>query len=444
MEGCAGVMAENPRLARDQIRSLHSRAAEGPDRVNPLPPLQTSEEIVAIARKIALHGGGPASLDLALDLVLHDIVELARDAAGATGAAVALASGGEMVCRATTGENAPDLGMRVETTSGLVGACLSTGDIQCCHDAETDSLVNREVCRLLGVRSMLVMPLGEADQIFGLMEVFSSSPNAFGDQQIALLGSLARRITDSITDVRQRAKGDLGHDDHLQQAREQEFEKQNSDTEVLPQEAYQSRTASTGKANEVWTSILFVAVLAAAVALGIVVGWSRGVKTRAERVPAKPTGTHLTSTQTTQNSSRPADSSLTVNRTVPQPSREAISSPVPEGGLLITQDGKVLYRSVVSPTMKDKALARSDREERRLIHRVEPEYPSDARARHIEGTVVLNMEIQANGQVGAVLVVSGDSLLSEAAVRAVKQWRYGPAASPSQSRISLNFVLPAN
>jgi TonB family protein len=437
-------MAENPRLARDQICSLHSRTGEGPDRVNLLPPLQTSEEIAAIARKIALHGGGPASLDLALDLVLHDIVELARDAVGATGAAVALISGGEMVCRATTGENAPDLGMRVETTSGLVGVCLSTGDIQCCHDAETDTHVNREACRLLGVRSMLVLPLGEADQIFGLMEVFSSSPNAFGDKQIALLGSLARRITESIADVCQRANGNPGNDDLFSQAREQEFEKQDCDTEVLPQEAYRTQRALTGKANEVWTSILFVAVLAAAVTLGIVVGWSGGVKTRSDRVPARPTGTHLPSAQTTQNSSSPVNSSSTVKRTVPQSFREAISSPVPDGGLLITQDGKVLYRSSGSPTTKNNALARSDREERRLIHRVEPEYPSDARARHIEGTVVLNTEIQANGQVGTVFVVSGDPLLSEAAIRAVKQWRYGPAPSASQSKVSLNFVLPAN
>lgn len=437
-------MAENPRLARGQIRSLNSPLGEKTDRANLLSSDQTAEQIADIARKIALHGGGPASLDLALDLVLHDIAELARDATGATGAAVALASGAEMVCRATTGENAPDLGMRVETTSGLVGACLSTGDIQCCHDAETDSHVNRASCRLLGVRSMLVMPLGEAGRIFGLMELFSSSPNAFGDKQIAFLDSLARQVTESIRGVRRRANGDPRHDDPLHQVREQEFQKQHRDVEVLPQEAYRSQSASTGKANEIWTSILFVAVLAAAVALGIVVGWRGGVKTRADRILTKPTGTYPTSTQTTQNSSSPADSSLTVNGKVAQSSRAAISSPVPEGGLLITQDGKVLYRSSASQTRQGKELAEAAREERKLIHRVEPEYPSDARARHIEGTVVLDTEIQANGQVGTVLVVSGDPLLSEAAIRAVKQWRYEPAPGTGQSRINLNFVLPAN
>jgi TonB family protein len=225
--------------------------------------------------------------------------------------------------------------------------------------------------------------------------------------------------------------------------REQESPEQDRDIEVLPQEAYRSQSASTGEESEVWTSVLFVAVLAAAVALGIVVGWRGGVKTRADRVPPKPTGTHLTSTQTTQNLSSPADS-LTVNGKVAQSSRAAISSPVPEGGLLITQDGKVLYRSSASQTRQDKALAEAAREERKLIHRVEPEYPSDARARHIEGTVVLDTEIQANGQVGTVLVVSGDPLLSEAAIRAVKQWRYEPALGTGQSRINLNFVLPAN
>jgi hypothetical protein len=72
--------------------------------------MQQESDVATIAKTLAAHGGGAASFDLALDLILNEVVEQARLATGATGAAVALARDGEMVCRATTGADAPDLG----------------------------------------------------------------------------------------------------------------------------------------------------------------------------------------------------------------------------------------------------------------------------------------------------------------------------------------------
>src|ERR1017187_750299 len=118
---------------------------------------QDPGDVVEVARTLAAHGGGAASFDLALDLVLNEVVEQARLATGATGAAIALARAGEMVCRATTGADAPDLGVRFEMNSGLSGACLHSGAIQHCDDTETDPRVNAESCRQLGVRSILVL-----------------------------------------------------------------------------------------------------------------------------------------------------------------------------------------------------------------------------------------------------------------------------------------------
>src|ERR1700688_4345718 len=139
----------------------------------------SAREVTDVFRTIAANGGGETSFDLAMDLVLHQVVEQARQETGATGAAIALERVGEMVCRATTGADAPDLGVRLETTSGLSGACLQTGKIQQCGDTETDPRVNAEVSRRLGVKSMLVLPLGYGKAPFGILEVFSSRPNAF-------------------------------------------------------------------------------------------------------------------------------------------------------------------------------------------------------------------------------------------------------------------------
>ena len=91
-----------------------------------------------------------------------------------------------MVCRATTGD-APELGVRLETTTGLSGACLQTGTVQQCSDTETDPRVDAEDCRTLGVRSILMVPLSEGNETFGVFEVFSSRPNAFGDRDVNTL-----------------------------------------------------------------------------------------------------------------------------------------------------------------------------------------------------------------------------------------------------------------
>ncbi|MFZ3264246.1 MAG: TonB family protein [Terriglobales bacterium] len=99
--------------------------------------------------------------DLALDLVLNELVVRAADATHATAAALALARGDEMVCRAATGPHALDLGIPINTRDGLSGACVRTGSPQLCNDAESDPRVDPVASRHLGIRSMLIVPVFE-------------------------------------------------------------------------------------------------------------------------------------------------------------------------------------------------------------------------------------------------------------------------------------------
>jgi len=55
-----------------------------------------------------------------------------------------------------------------------------------------------------------------------------------------------------------------------------------------------------------------------------------------------------------------------------------------------------------------------------LVAKVPPHYPDEARAKHIEGSVVLVTEISPEGAVESMKVVSGDSLLATAATEAVE------------------------
>jgi protein TonB len=84
--------------------------------------------------------------------------------------------------------------------------------------------------------------------------------------------------------------------------------------------------------------------------------------------------------------------------------------------------------------------------EANLIHDVTPQYPPEAGRKRIEGTVVLMAVIGKDGTVRDVRVENGLPLLAQAAIDAVKQWRYRPYLLNGEpvevdSHITINFTL---
>ena len=82
-----------------------------------------------------------------------------------------------------------------------------------------------------------------------------------------------------------------------------------------------------------------------------------------------------------------------------------------------------------------------------LIHHVNPAYPTEALAARLEGDVVLQGVIGKDGEVHEVRVVSGDPRLVEAAMEAVRHWRYDPFRSNGEpvdmlSTLTVHFRLP--
>jgi TonB family protein len=63
---------------------------------------------------------------------------------------------------------------------------------------------------------------------------------------------------------------------------------------------------------------------------------------------------------------------------------------------------------------------------RNLINRKQPAYPEAARQARVQGTVKMHVVLAQDGSVKAIEIVSGDPLLQQAAMDAVKQWRYKP------------------
>jgi protein TonB len=61
-----------------------------------------------------------------------------------------------------------------------------------------------------------------------------------------------------------------------------------------------------------------------------------------------------------------------------------------------------------------------------IVRKVNPKYPPEARKNHIQGDVILQMTIDKQGNITNVNVVKGEPILADAAVEAVKQWKYKP------------------
>ncbi len=141
----------------------------------------------------------PAELDL--EPAISAITERAQHLTGATGAAIALRAGDEIVCRARAGRTAPDLGVRLQTDAGISAEAVRTGEVMLCHDAERNPRVDLASCRRLGVRSILVSPLRHYRRTLGVFEVLSSSPSAFDERDVATMQLLSSMMVAAISRI---------------------------------------------------------------------------------------------------------------------------------------------------------------------------------------------------------------------------------------------------
>lgn len=77
--------------------------------------------------------------------------------------------------------------------------------------------------------------------------------------------------------------------------------------------------------------------------------------------------------------------------------------------------------------------------ERKVITRVEPKYPSTLERLYIGGVVRLQVNIAANGTVESAQLLGGNPILGQSAIAAVKQWKYAPAKTKTQTVERLEF-----
>ncbi len=139
--------------------------------------------------------------DLELEPAISAITERAQQLTGATGAAIALRAGDEIVCRARAGRTAPDLGVRLQTEGGISAEAVRSGEVMLCHDAERNPRVDLASCRRLGARSILVSPLRHYRRTLGVFEVLSSNPGAFDERDVATMQLLSSMMVAAISRI---------------------------------------------------------------------------------------------------------------------------------------------------------------------------------------------------------------------------------------------------
>jgi len=374
------------------------------------------------------HGAGSSSEDLALDLLLHEVVSQACSTTNAAGAAIALVRDGEFICRATSGKHAPGLGSQLSADTGLSGACIQSYEVQRCDDTEVDTRVDAAACRRLGVRSVVVVPLLQRSAVAGVLEAFSPHAHVFTDGDVKTLITFSQRIVDTMI-------------------RPVETEQEEGTTSSA--ESFEANEMASPSRKDPWMTVLTILIVALALLLGWMLG-HRGLGEVVEKktplvdtVSAKPAGpTNETSPPSTPVSNAISNSTL-ASVTTPK------ASPETPGGLVVYENGKLVFQVKPAPARANSIAVQvpPNTADSLLIERVEPQYPDPARLAHIQGPVILQVDVNEKGTVQELRALRGDPQLVMAAVEAVRQWRFKPYAPRGealnfQTQVTVDFKLP--
>lgn len=455
----------------------------------PLPPPD-------LTRVLEEHLAATFPPELAIDLVLNELVVRAADATRASTASLALSQGEEMVCRAATGAHAPGLGVPLNMEDGLSGACVRTYMPQLCDDAESDPRVDSAVLSRLGIRSMLIVPIFDEPpedrihevrgivqrRLVGIIEVLSPVPSAFSDASQRILEEFASEA------ARVRRAGSRLLLDHAPASAPSEPELLHSFDSVPNQVPVV--TPPHPQPYETWSLIMSGLVIVAAIGVSFMVGSRVGwINSRAPVSVPAPAAAVVAPTAppeaaTAAQTAAPADESAKPPRAKAKTKPPAASDnppPASAGDLVVYDKGKVIFRlktpapgstsgeiaaqhlahdeaaqagSPVVPAASNARIALEHRvrlapedAQARLLSRRDPQYPPDALAAHRSGNVVLDISVAEDGSVSAVHALSGDPQLAAAAAEAVRTWRYQPYRANEQpaafrTSVTVSFSPP--
>jgi PAS domain S-box-containing protein len=126
-----------------------------------------------------------------LDGVLQVIADRTAALTEGKGALIELVHGGDLVIRAVSGSETKLIGFHLPMNGSLSGEAVRQRAVMRCDDVDTDSRVDREAARTIGVRSLITAPLLDGENVTGVLTAFSDRANAFDDLSAHVLQLLA-------------------------------------------------------------------------------------------------------------------------------------------------------------------------------------------------------------------------------------------------------------
>jgi GAF domain len=136
--------------------------------------------------------------DLDVDGAMDRLVECARNAADATGVAVALLKGGQLTYRAGTGSAATYVGRQVTASLTVSADTERRREILRVEDAQTDTRIEGAICRQFGAQSLLILPIYDVRGLAGVLEVLFSEAHVFQHGEVRTYQLIARQIEAAI------------------------------------------------------------------------------------------------------------------------------------------------------------------------------------------------------------------------------------------------------
>jgi putative methionine-R-sulfoxide reductase with GAF domain len=211
------------------------------------------------------------------DAVLTFVAERATSLIGVDGAALALFAGDQMICRARAGEPAPPLGVPVDIKHGLSGECVRSGLPVSCNDAENDPRVDPEVCRVLGIRSLMAVPIVSDFRVVGLLEIFCSYPRVFTPSDETVLRRLVELIPNAHREEihRERTQPAIVEKAEIRHEPSEELYRENPVPEEFaaePLSADEIKTTPTAPSRLLYRALLGLVVAVLAAVLGYLLG----------------------------------------------------------------------------------------------------------------------------------------------------------------------------
>ncbi len=424
-------------------------------------------------------------------VVLGAIAESAQALTGATSAALAMRRDGLVICRARSGDMAPEVGSRLSVDSGISGECLRTGKVLRCDDTLKDYRADPEVCRRLGLRSIAAVPLRGRRGAMGVLEAFSTRPYAFAEEHMQYL----IRLAELAENARLRESGVIESAEDLRPSLPQP-RKRVSIPAVVAGAVASAKTALAPQIRA-WFDSRKLRLTLAGLTAGLLfvlgfTGWNswRGAPASTKQAPNKveaatatpapapasaatdivwkPSPAHVSPAQPAANPAIQAAAKREVEQLNPPPAAsansrtletaEVVKAPASAGETPPPVEAPAMGAFAANKSLP--ALTSAPVEMPAfgspvsqgitggvLEHKVQPVYPLQALPMRLAGTVILQATIGEKGKVDDVKIVSGPPLLTAAAIDAVRQWRYTPFLLDGkpvkmQKQITISFQAP--